>query len=176
MSILSDKDIRKRLETDSIEVTPEITDQQIQPGSLDIRLGRSYSNEDTGEVFENVDEVIIEPQQFYLGHTRDKIKLPDDLSASVSGRSSWGRKGLIIHATAGWVDSNFGRGQPNGADITLEIFNLSNEPIRISPGERIGQLVFFEMSSPSEVPYNEKEDAKYNTQEGPTPSKIDTER
>lgn len=170
MSILSDKDIRKRLEAGSIEVTPEITNEQIQPGSLDIRLGSSYSNEDTGEVFNDVDEVVIEPRQFYLGHTMDKLSLPSDLSASVSGRSSWGRKGLLIHATAGWIDASF------TGSITLEIFNLSNKTLRIKPGERVGQLVFFEMSSSAEVPYSEKEDAKYNEQEGPTQSRISQER
>lgn len=175
MSILSDADIIRRLESDSIEISPELRDDQIQPGSLDVRLGASYSNEDTGEVFEDADEIVIEPWQFYLGHTMDKIKLPADLSAMVSGRSSWGRKGLLIHATAGWVDAGFGNGSSEGADITLEIFNLSDEPIHIEPGERIGQLVFFEMSSPAEVPYNEKGDAKYNEQEGPTQSRIEDE-
>jgi len=173
MAILSDRDIRKRLEKESIEITPDIREEQIQPGSLDVRLGEDYTNEDSGEIFEDVDEVVIKPWQFYLGHTMDKIKLPADLSAMVSGRSSWGRKGLLIHATAGWVDAGFSADTENGSDITLEIFNLSTEEIRIKPGERIGQLVFFEMSSPAEEPYNKKSNAKYNEQEGPTPSRID---
>lgn len=170
MAILSDRDIRKRLDDESIQITPELTEEQIQPGSLDVRLGPSYSNEDSGGVYEDVDEIVIKPWQFYLGHTMDNVTLPNDLSAMVSGRSSWGRKGLLIHATAGWVDASF------SGQVTLEIFNLSTEEIRIQPGERIGQLVFFEMSSPAEEGYNQKEDAKYNEQEGPTPSRIDEEQ
>lgn len=167
MSILCDTHILERIESESIGVSPPITEDQLQPGSLDIRLGDSYSNEYTGEIFENQDEIVIEPWTFYLGHTKDTISMPDDLSAMVSGRSSFGRKGLIIHSTAGWIDSGF-----NGS-ITLEMFNLSNEPIVLEPGVRIGQVVFFEMSSASDVPYNEKEDAKYNNQEGPTQSRVD---
>lgn len=173
MSILSDKHIRERLSEGSIEVTPPIHGNQIQPGSLDVRMGPNYSNENTGEVYEDVDEIVIEPYEFYLGHTLDKIKVPADLSAMVSGRSSWGRKGLIIHATAGWIDGGFGQARPDGTDITLEIFNLSDTPICIEAGSRIGQIVFFEMSSPAEVPYHKKSDAKYNSQEGPTQSRIE---
>lgn len=173
--ILSDGDIRKAVENGRICVEPALEENQYQPGSLDVRLGANYSNENTSEIYEDVDEIVIEPFEFYLGHTMDKIKLPDDLSAMVSGRSSFGRKGLIIHATAGWIDASFGRDTEDGTDITLEIFNLSQNTIRIEPGTRIGQLVFFEMSSPAEVPYNEKEDSKYNDQEGPTQSRISDE-
>lgn len=172
MTVLSDKHIEEKLQRGEIEITPEIRDSQVQPASLDIRLGANYSNENTGELYEDVDEIVIEPLEFYLGHTKDKITLPDNLSAIVSGRSSFGRKGLIIHATAGWIDPSFGQDTPNGTDITLEIFNLTQNTIRIQPGTRIGQLIFFEMSSPSNVAYNEKADAKYNTQEGPTQSKL----
>lgn len=171
--ILSDRDIIKAVEESRIEVEPPIKDVQYQPASLDVRMGANYWNVNTGESYEDVEEIVIEPFEFYLGHTMDKIKLPDDLSAMVSGRSSFGRKGLIIHATAGWIDASFGRDTENGTDITLEIFNLSQETIRIKPGTRIGQLVFFQMSSPAKIPYNEKEDAKYNDQEGPTESRVD---
>lgn len=167
MSILSDRDIKRRLEAGNISIDPEIRTEQIQPGSLDVRMGESYSNEYLQETYEDVDEIVIEPLTFYLGHTLDYIEMPRDLSAMVSGRSSWGREGLIIHATAGWIDSSF-----NG-QITLEIFNLSNKNVVIEPGERIGQLVFFEMSSEPDEAYDEKELSKYSGQTGPTRSRMD---
>lgn len=115
MSILSDREIMEELESGELSITPEINSEQIQPGSLDVRMGNSYSNEYTQEIYEDIDEIVIEPLTFYLGHTMDYVEMPRYLSAMVSGRSSWGREGLIIHATAGWIDSSF-EGQ-----ITLEI-------------------------------------------------------
>jgi len=170
MAILSDKTILRYIEESKIKIEPEIHDSQIQPASLDIRLGDSYSNEHTGELFENCDEIVIEPFTFYLAHTKDTIDLPDDLSSIIAGRSSHARNGLIIHTTAGWIDANF-RGQ-----ITLEMFNFSMEPIILTPGERIGQMVFFEMTTPAEEPYGEKEDSKYQDQTGPTQSRIEDEK
>ena len=167
MAILSDESILARLDSGSISVTPEVRADQVQPASLDIRLGGSYSNEHTGEVYENRDEVVIEPFTFYLATTRDRITLPADLSAMVSGRSSLARKGLIIHTTAGWIDAGF------EGEITLEVFNFGLEPVVLEPGKRVGQLVFFEMDRPAACPYGEKGDAKYQGQSGPTQSRLE---
>jgi len=167
MVLLSDGTLKKLIEEGELGIDPEPDEIQYQPGSIDFRLGDNYSNEHTGEIYNNVDKMVIEPGKFYLSHTQEVIEVPDDLSVMISGRSSFGRKGLIIHATAGWVDAGF------KGDVTLEIFNLSNTPIVIAPGQRVGQMMFFKMDAPAEEPYGEKKDSKYQEQRGPTESRIE---
>lgn len=167
MVILSDGTIKRHVANGTIGVEPEPEPVQYQPASLDIRLGKNYSNEHTGEMHTDCDKIIIEPQTFYLAHTLEVVSLPDHISAMVSGRSSLGRKGLIVHATAGWIDAGF------SGDITLEVYNFSNEPIVLVPEQRIGQILFFPMDEPAEEPYGSKDDSKYQDQRGPTESRLE---
>jgi dCTP deaminase len=67
--------------------------------------------------------------------------------ARIEGKSSLGRLGLIVHATAGFVDPGF-RGQ-----LTLEITNLTRVPIILWPGKPIAQLSFMALDRPAERPY-----------------------
>lgn len=166
MAILSDRTIISHIENGRLEFEPEVSASQIQPGSLDIRLGDSYSNEVTGEVYEDQDQLVFEPGTFYLGHTKETVTLPDDICAIISGRSSIARKGLIIHTTAGWIDAGF------SGEITLEIMNFNNEPIILPKDKRVGQLVFFQMDTPAEKPYGSQESSKYQGQKGPTRSRL----
>lgn len=167
MAILADASIYKRIIDDSVTISPAIEDIQIQPASLDLRLGDGYVNKHTGEVYEDCDEVVIEPWTFYLAHTMDTVGLPDDLSAMVSGRSSIAREGVIVHTTAGWIDAGF------KGEITLEVFNFNLEPVVLPPGKRVAQLVFFQMDQPADRPYGEREDSKYQLQTGPTEGRLE---
>ncbi len=101
-----------------------------------------------------------------LGVTQEEITLPDDIAARVEGRSSWGRLGIIIHSTAGFIDPGF-QGRP-----TLEISNIGMMPILLYPGVRICQIAFEELTSPAEVPYSKKKDVKYFKDKRPQESKI----
>lgn len=105
----------------------------------------------------------IRPGEFLLGSTIEYIKLPNDIVGILYGKSSLGRIGLIIHATAGLIDSGF------HGNITLELFNLSDRPIILRKWMRIAQLVF-EVTSGSESSYAERPSSKYQGQTGPTPS------
>ncbi|MEK5645639.1 dCTP deaminase [Paenibacillus rhizosphaerae] len=147
--ILSDQTIRQFIQKNKLAVDP-LTDEQIQPASVDLRLGTHYlkmnefvngvmtlEEEMVYEEFES-EEVVIPPQSFLLATTIEKIRLPDDVTAFVEGRSSIGRMGLFIQ-NAGWVDPGF-EGQ-----ITLELFNANRLPIRLKAGRRICQLVFAQM-------------------------------
>lgn len=167
MSILCDSSIRSAVQQNVIGVDPEPTEIQYQPASLDLRLGDSYWNAYTDETYEDCDELVIEPNTFYLTTTEETISLPDDLSAVVTGRSSIGRKGLIIHTTAGWIDAGF------TGEITLEVFNFNNEPVVLDAGTRIGQLVFFQMDAAADEPYGSKTTSKYQGQSGPTGSRLE---
>ncbi len=81
-----------------------------------------------------------------------------------------GLGGIFLSNTAGYVDPGF------KGNITLELSNLGKAPIALKPGMRIAQIVFEELKSPSESPYGEKEDSKYQGQKGPTESKIEKDK
>lgn len=158
--ILSDRTLREHLEypnlTETITVDPEPTEEQIQPASLDVRLGEQFVYPDTGDHFER-DPLILRKGDRVLAHTRETIDLPNDIAAQLAGRSTYARKGIIVHKTAGWIDPGF-EGQ-----ITLELYNMSEGSIVLDVGDRVAQLVFLELSSPSSG-----YDGRYQGQQGAT--------
>ena len=117
--ILSDGDILRRLEEGDLTIEPLADlDLQVQPASVDLRLGRTFLEfqhanipcihpESEQEVEEYVDETVVEddeefilhPGDFVLGTTRERVAIPDDLIAHVEGRSSLGRLAVVVHAS-----------------------------------------------------------------------------
>jgi len=140
--ILSDKSIERELSLGDLEVNPFPDAEQIQPASLDVTLGEWFIDPTTGDEFQK-DEVTLEPGDTLLGTTVEIIGLPNDLAAQLTGRSSVGRLFVTIHQTAGWLDPGW-RGQ-----VTLEISNDGNEEQVLTPGDRVGQLVFFPLDQAS---------------------------
>ncbi len=190
--ILSDRDIRDRIYNGDIVVTSPDNDHlaNIGPSSLDLRLGRFFKvynhashailDPRKPETFKDVARMIeiegpetpfvVQPGEFVLGVTVEKIKLADNLVARVEGRSSLGRLGIIIHSTAGFVDPGF------EGTITLEITNINRMPVALYPGMRVCQLAFETMSSPAEIPYQKKKSSKYQGQVFPEESRIASDR
>ena len=179
--ILSDRDIRQAIEAGRIVIDP-LADTAIQPSSVDLRVASSFrvfanhrapyidvrAAQDLTEVAEVGDDepFILHPGEFVLGSTFERVTLPDDLVARIEGKSSLGRLGLLVHATAGFVDAGF------AGYLTLELSNVANLPIAIYPQMKIGQLAFFQLTSPAERPYGSRElGSKYQGQEGPTASR-----
>jgi len=170
--ILSDKTISKMIEEKTLVIEP-ITKEQIQPASVDIRLGNTFSVVDDtpsgiitlGSKIEYksivTDTYLILPGQFVLATTMEYFELPDDLTAFVEGRSSLGRMGLFIQ-NAGWVDPGF------KGEITLELYNANRCAIELKAGRRVGQLVFAKMDDSALNPYN----GKYQGQKGATGSRV----
>lgn len=170
--ILSDKTILKMLRDGTLKMEP-LTQEQIQPASVDIRLGNTFSIVDdtpSGVItLENeikyktitTDTFLIMPGQFVLATTMEYIELPDNLTAFVEGRSSLGRMGLFIQ-NAGWVDPGF------KGEITLELYNANKCAIELKAGRRVGQLVFAAMDEDALNPY----DGKYQGQKGATGSRV----
>jgi len=170
--ILSDKTIKKMIEEKTLVVAP-VTEDQIQPASVDIRLGNTFSvveDSSTGIItMENkigykrieTDTYLLLPGQFVLATTMEYFELPNDLTAFVEGRSSLGRMGLFIQ-NAGWVDPGF------KGEITLELYNANRCAIELKAGRRVGQLVFAKMDCEAENPYN----GKYQGQTGATGSRV----
>ena len=188
--ILSDRDIAARLDEGDLVIEPlDDLELQIQPASVDLRLGREFlefqrtnipcihpESEDEAEdyVSETVvpegDEFILHPGDFVLGTTIERVEIPPDLIAHVEGRSSLGRLAIVVHATAGLADPGY-QGQ-----ITLELSNLGAAPVSLAPGMRISQLTFTELSSPAERPYGAERGSKYQDQAGPQASRIGGDR
>jgi dCTP deaminase len=180
--ILSDRSIREELAAGRIEIEP-LGDGAIQPSSIDLRVDhffRVFRNDttpfiDPKEPQEDLTELveipdgkafILHPNQFVLGSTYERVRLPDDLASRLDGKSSLGRLGLLIHSTAGWADPGF------DGHLTLEFSNVANLPIAIYPRMKIGQISFIRMSTPADRPYGSAESrSKYQGQRGPTPSR-----
>lgn len=170
--ILSDKTLTKMIETGELGVTP-LDKESIQPASIDCRLGNDFLIVEDREMQiidlnsqikyreYNGNEITIPPHSFLLATTLERVKLPDNLTAFVEGRSSIGRIGLFIQ-NAGWVDPGF-EGQ-----ITLELYNANSLPIRLEAGRRICQLVFCSMDQAALNPYR----GKYQGQTKTTGSRV----
>lgn len=121
---------------------------------------------DTADVGEG-GQFLVTPEMFVLATTRERVRMPAHLLARVEGRSSVGRKGLIIHATAGFVDPGF------EGHITLEIANLNPRGIVLRAGMRICQLSFTRVEGTVLRPYGHPGlRSRYQGQVGVTTSRI----
>ena len=170
--ILSDATLRDMISKGELVVEP-LEDYLIQPASIDLRLGKHFLKVDEN-VYDTIrmdepikyvemtmDEIVIPPFSFMLASSMEYVKLPDDVTAFVEGRSSIGRIGLFVE-NAGWVDPGF------EGELTLELFNANRQPIRLQAGRRICQLVFARMDRAAENPYQ----GKYQGQRKPMGSRI----
>jgi dCTP deaminase len=158
--IISDETLRQMMESGSIVVEP-MESYQIQPASIDLRLGSHFLKIDENEVDSlsleeepqyveiRKEEIVIPPRSFLLATTMEAIKIPPNVTAFVEGRSSIGRMGLFIQ-NAGWVDPGF------EGTITLELFNANPLPLRLASGRRICQIVFALMDRGTAHPYRGK--------------------
>jgi len=161
--ILSDRDIKKALKSGRITVEP-LFPKAIQPASVDVHLGADFlifkpSNhvaldprlpiDDMMEEVKISDkkQFVLHPGEFALGMTYEVVGLAPDVVGVLNGKSSLGRIGLIVHATAGFIDPG------NKLKITLELHNIADMPIILYYKMPIGQMTFMELSSPAEVPY-----------------------
>ncbi len=172
--IVSDKSLKVLMDAGQLCISP-MEEHQIQPASVDIRIGDSFCEMQTtqsGDPIEmnskveynmiHTNRYVIGPGEFVLATTMEYFKLPDNLTAFVEGRSSIGRLGLFIQ-NAGWVDPGF------EGEITLELFNASVNSIVLETGRRVGQMVFAQLDRDAENPYR----GKYQGQRGAVGSRID---
>jgi dCTP deaminase len=166
-SVLSDATIIELVQQGRIRIDPW-DPSLVQPASVDLRLGDSFrvfhnhraSAIDlreppsglTEEVVLSQDEsFVIHPGEFCLGRTLEWVELPDDIVARIEGKSSIGRLGLIVHATAGFCDPGW------KGTLTLELNNLTRVPIKLYPGLQIAQLSFMTLDRPAARPYGSPE-------------------
>lgn len=165
--VLSDRDIKAALKKKYLGIKSPYP-VKFQPSSLDVHIAptiltfsrRRIKNAVIDlkkpvdaymeyEVMDPSQGTVIHPREFILGVTAEWFELNNELLANVEGKSSLGRLGLVIHATAGFVDPGW------AGHITLEITNLTEQPMIIYPGMPIGQIRFSRLSSPAEHMYGE---------------------
>lgn len=184
--ILSDRDIKLAIKSGRIRLTPKPNyNKQLGSCSIDLHLGNkfrvfkhsSYPFIDLKGKIE-VDKImkeltilkdepfIMQPGDFVLATTEEKLELADDLLGRIEGRSSLGRLGIIVHGTASIFDPGW-TGKP-----TMELGNLGVMPVALYPGMRICAFTFEEVSSRVEVPYRLKKNNKYSGQTSPLASKL----
>ena len=152
MTVLCDWEIKNLCEAGMIEGYAE---DLINPASLDVRLGGRLMIEvaDTKD-FVNVDishrtsknPYRLMPGEFCLAETEEIFNIPDSISAQFVLKSSRAREGYE-NLLAGWIDPGF-----SGSRLTLELVNARRHwDLPLYPGMKIGQIVFFKMSS---IPIN----------------------
>lgn len=169
MGILSDGDIKKEISSGFLQIEP-FRLECVQPASYDVHLSGDILNYShpaggaipDGMVPEGVEVLaVLPPGGFALASTLETVQVPRYLACELAGKSTIGRMGIQIHATAGWIDPGF-QGQ-----ITLELYNSSPQPFPLVEGMAIGQLVFHVLKSPCVVGYGRR--GHYQGQQGVTP-------
>ncbi len=163
--ILTDKRILEEIEKGTIKIVP-YSREDLGSNSYDVHLGSTLATyvdveldakkHNKIELFEIPDDgFVLLPQEFYLGVTAEYTETHAHVPF-LEGKSSTGRLGIDIHATAGKGDVGF------CGNWTLEI--SVKQPVRIYKGMPIGQLIYFPVDGEIEVKYNEKGNAKYSGQ------------
>jgi dCTP deaminase len=167
-------------------ITPLIDPcNQIGPSSIDVRLGSSFKvpmTSQTGAIepwnrdlvrryLRSVEvgfggQFYLHPSEFVLASTLEFIRVPPDLACRIEGRSSWGRLGLLVHATAGFVDPGY------SGSVTFELLNAGKLPIVLRPGMRMAQLCFLHLDGNPCRPYDKRPGSKYNKSLSPEGSRI----
>jgi len=158
--VLSEEEIRKRLESkDDLLIKPLIDERtQISGCKIDLRLGGIfYEIKQSGlEAYDPLkppptdyrrkiilplgSAYILHPGMLALAPTFESLAMPKDLLGILQGRSSLGRLGIIVHATAGFVDPGY-----NGP-LTLELSNLGHLPVALYPLTRVAAIAFIKIT------------------------------
>ena len=161
--ILSDQRILEEIEKGNIIIEP-YSRQALGSNSYDVHLGKwlaVYNDEvldarkhNTIRYIEIPEEegIVLQPNTLYLGVTEEYTETHSHVPF-LEGKSSIGRLGIDIHATAGKGDVGFCN------TWTLEI--SVTQPVRVYHGMPIGQLIYFEVDGSVINMYNRKPNAKY---------------
>ncbi len=172
--ILSDQSILEAIEKGEIVVEP-FRRECLGTNSYDVHLGKYLAiySEDVIDAkkdnpiteFEIPEEgIVLQPGQLYLGVTEEYTETHTTVPF-LEGKSSVGRLGIDIHATAGKGDVGFCN------FWTLEISCV--KPVRVYAGMPVGQLIYFRVEGEIENMYNRKQNAKYNDRYNkPVPSRM----
>lgn len=179
--ILTDERIKFALTRGSIGIEP-FDERLLQPASYDMILSDEIARITHGveiidpraqqeytsyeKIYDEERGFLIYQGEFILASSVEVFSFNASHVGQINGKSSLARLGLQVES-AGFFDPGF-RGQ-----ATLELVNMAQRPIRLYPGMKIAQMVFFETPSPAARPYGHaKLGSKYRDQMGPTPSRM----
>jgi dCTP deaminase len=184
VTVLSDEQIFQKLIRKDIMIHPILDLRQIQGAKVDLRLGNTVylikhfeqpyydprlggKQVDYGEYrhigfckSEEKKGFILQPGDFAIAPLFERVRLPLNIVGRLDGRSSLGRLGLIIHATAGGIDPGY-----TGV-VSCELSNLGKVPVALHPLQRIAALTLETLDEDAIVGYRLKSDKKYTSQLG----------
>lgn len=163
MAVFSKNEILKYMNDGSLAFSPELDELQLQPHSVDLRLGYTFMVPRTWKITSAGRETIkintsasddpkathpveleegqffeVLPKEFVIATTLENIKMPHNVMATLYPRSSLNRRGLSINLT-GVVDAGY------EGSLIIPMENKNQQPVRIYPGERFCQLTFHEI-------------------------------
>jgi len=167
--ILSDQDIKREIQSDRLMIYP-LSEDTIRENGVDLRIGNKFGVFNNGGTIDThskgVSHVrVYEGNKFTIGenehvliHTKEKIKMPDNVVGFINLRSTYARYGLVLPPTV--VDAGF------EGELTIEVVG-SSVPVIIYPNDRFVHLVFMYTNTPVKNTYG----GKYQGQSGVTPSR-----
>jgi dCTP deaminase len=182
MTVLSGEQIQEYIKLRKILVEP-FDEKLIGPSQIDLRLGSKFrifrdsgvvDPHDPSSIKKNTTMVdtkgkpfVLKSGQLALGITKERVAVPNDLVASIEGRSSIARMGVFIHISSGHV--NPGSGSIRPIPVTLEILNMNPSPVKLHPGMKICQLLFYTMDKAVLKGYDDRK-GKYSGRFEPSQS------
>lgn len=172
--ILSYQDIIAAIEAKEISIFP-FDKSAVGPCSVDLKLGDTFLVFHHGKLFrpndrkailknseifqiEKDETFLLSPNQFVLASTLEKISISKNYAATLEGKSSIARLGIVVQA-AGLVNPGTGIKKPS--TLTLEIAHRANSPVELSPGMPIIQIIFHQLTSKANVGYDDREKSMY---------------
>jgi dCTP deaminase len=188
--ILSDKDIHPMLRSGELVILgtdtthPFDAAQQVQPCSIDLRLGNRFLRfkatvdrfdvSDMTGISSLMEEYIVAdkepiellPNSIVFGQIYEQLRLPPLYCGYIEGRSRFARLGLSVHVTGGFINPEFEGAMP------LQIVNNNRFPIVIYPYMTICQLILGRLSSPPLIPYPRRSNNPYHKESKAGPSVI----
>lgn len=148
--LLSDYHIAQMITQGELGIDPYDAETQLQPCSIDLRLGKQFMfpdlSDETAYIFE--DMFCLPPQTRVHGVTLERLVLPNYIAGILSTRSSLDRMGVITNGGSVLVPCGF------TGTLTLELFNYGTNDVYLQIGSRVCTIRFEWLSSPAMKPYN----------------------
>lgn len=148
MMILSDTTLMELIVNNNVPLINPFNIEDLQPCSVDLHLGEELKTIEGKMIDLTQESYKLKPNEFILGCTFETIQVPLNLVAQINGKSSIGRLGIMVHCTAGFIDSGF-----NG-QVTLEIKNLSDKEFELKYNDCLCQIIFETLTAPVTTPYD----------------------
>jgi dCTP deaminase len=179
--MMSDTEILEAIKKGEILIDPFTAKEMLGPCSVDLHLLGEFRVFKMGRVVdpqadnsgEQVTELIntkgkpfiIAPGQFTLASTIEKIAISKGIAATLEGRSSIARMGIMVHA-AGLVNPGTGTTKPSR--LTLEVSCQNSSPVKLYPNMKIVQIIFHRLGENAKIGYDERKSSRFVGLEEPT--------